>query len=55
MALPDGVLDDGSLISGFLFFESPLGDEERVMFQADFQQGDGSGTVASIEIPFRVR
>ena len=55
MALPDGVLDDGGLISGFLFFESPLGDEERVMFQADFQQGDGSGTVASIEIPFRVR
>jgi hypothetical protein len=55
MALPEGVLEDGGLISGFLFFESPLDDEDRVTFQADFAPGDGSGTVASIEIPFRVR
>lgn len=55
MALPEGVLDDGGVISGFLFFESPLSDEDRVTFQADFEQGDGSGKVASVEIPFRVR
>ena len=56
MALPEGVLEDGGLISGFLFFESPLDDEDRVNFQADFLPGDGSGNaVASIEIPFRVR
>ena len=55
MALPEGVLDDGGLISGFVFFESPLDDEDRVTFQADFAQGDGSATVASVEIPFRVR
>jgi hypothetical protein len=55
MALPEGVLEDGGLISGFLYFESPLEDEDRVTFQADFVPGEGSGTVASIEIPFRVR
>jgi hypothetical protein len=55
MALPEGVLDDGGLISGFVYFESPLDEEDRVTFQADFEQGDGSGTVASVEIPFRVR
>ena len=55
MALPEGVLENGGLISGFLFFESPLDDEDRVTFQADFVPGDGSGTVAAIEIPFRVR
>jgi hypothetical protein len=55
LALPEGVLDDGGVISGFLFFESPLDDEDRVTFQADFGPGDGSGTVASVEIPFRVQ
>jgi hypothetical protein len=56
MALPEGVLEDGGLISGFLFFESPLDDEDRVSFQADFSPGDGSAdSVASLEIPFRVR
>jgi len=55
MALPEGVLEDGGLISGFLFFESPLGEKERVTFHADFGQDGDSGGVASIEIPFRVR
>jgi len=55
MALPEGVLGDGGLISGFLFFESPLSAEDGVTFQADFERGDGTGTVASVEIPFRVR
>jgi hypothetical protein len=62
MALPEGVLDDGGTISGFLFFESPLARESRVTFQADFDAatrrptgGDAAGdTVASIEIPFQV-
>ncbi|HEY7373186.1 MAG TPA: hypothetical protein VIF57_13570 [Polyangia bacterium] len=53
MALPEGVLDDGGMISGFLYFESPLA-ESKVTFQADFGRDDGSGTVAAIEIPFRI-
>jgi hypothetical protein len=64
MALPEGVLDNGGTISGFLFFESPLDRESRVTFQADFDaarpkaataDGDAADeTVASIEIPFRI-
>ena len=54
MALPEGVLDDGGIVTGYLFFESPLSKESRVTFAADFDAGDGDGTVASIEIPFKV-
>jgi hypothetical protein len=54
MALPEGVLDDGGMISGFLYFENPVDEESRVTFQADFGRDDGSGTVAAVEIPFRV-
>jgi hypothetical protein len=53
-ALPEGVLADGGIITGFLFFESPLDRESRVTFAADFDAGDGKDTVASIEIPFEV-
>jgi hypothetical protein len=53
-ALPEGVLDNGGIVTGFLFFESPLDREDRVTFQADFDAGDGQQKVASIEIPFRV-
>jgi hypothetical protein len=53
-ALPEGVLADGGVITGFLFFESPLDEEDRVTFAADFGAGDGKDNVASIEIPFEV-
>jgi hypothetical protein len=55
MALPEGVLEDGGVITGFLFFESPLSRESNVTFQADFGDGDGDDVVSSIEIPFAVR
>jgi len=48
------VLENGGILTGFLFFESPLDREDRVTFQADFDAGDGQQKVASIEIPFRV-
>jgi hypothetical protein len=54
MALPEGVLDDDGMLTGYLFFESPLERESRVTFEATFEGGDGGNTVASIEIPFRV-
>jgi len=53
-ALPEGVLENGGIVTGFLFFESPLDREDRVTFQADFDAGDGQRKVASIDIPFRV-
>ena len=54
MALPEGVLDDGGIVTGFLFFESPLAKESHVTLAAEFDASDGGGTVASIEIPFKV-
>jgi hypothetical protein len=55
MALPEGVLDDGGIISGFLFFESPLDKEDRVAFHADLGSSDGQTSIASIAIPFQVQ
>ena len=53
VALPEGVLDDGGVVTGYLFFESPLDKEDRVTFEATFGGGDGQTTVASIEIHSR--
>jgi hypothetical protein len=53
-ALPEGVLDDGGVVTGYLFFESPLDKESRVSLEATFGGGDGQTTVASIEIPFKI-
>ena len=53
--LPEGVLEDGGVVSGFLYFESPLGREDRVTFHAQFDKSDGQDTIASMKIPFRVQ
>jgi hypothetical protein len=54
MAMPEGVLENGGVISGFLYFETPLGHEDGVTFEAEFDNSDGQDTVASVKIPFRV-
>jgi hypothetical protein len=54
MALPEGVLREGGVISGFLFFENPIDLEDRVVFQAEFDESDSPETVASMKIPFSV-
>ena len=54
MGMPEGVLGDGGVISGFLYFENPLGREDRVTFEAQFDATDGQATVAAVQIPFRV-
>jgi len=52
--MPEGVLGDGGVITGFLFFERPSG-EDAVTFQAEFDDSDGKDTVALVKIPFRVQ
>ena len=54
MALPEGVLEDGGQISGFLFFENATGRESKLLFKANLEAGQGGRTVTSISIPFRV-
>lgn len=53
MGIPEGVLGDGGIISGFLYFERP-DHEHEVTFDAEFDNSEGQATVASVKIPFRV-
>jgi hypothetical protein len=55
MGLPEGVLGDGGVVSGFLFFDNPLGHEDRLTFEAEFDKSDGQDAVAAVKIPFRVQ
>jgi hypothetical protein len=53
--LPEGVLQAGGSVTGFLYFESPVPHEGRAKFEAELQRGeDSAGQVTTIEIPFRV-
>lgn len=51
--LPEGVLEDGGTISGYLYFPSGANQEDRVTFSAHVPNSRGD-TVASIQIPFVV-
>lgn len=55
MALPEGVLAEGGVISGYLFFENPVSREGDVSFEAQFHDANAGKTVAVIEIPFAVQ
>jgi hypothetical protein len=52
--MPEGVLGDGGVVTGFIFFERPV-HEDDVTFEAQFDDSDGQDTVALVKIPFRVQ
>jgi hypothetical protein len=54
MALPEGVLGPGGEITGYLYFENPIGVEDRVTFRAEMDAGRTDQVVATIKIPLRV-
>jgi hypothetical protein len=54
MGLPEGVLEDGGQITGFLFFENATGRESKLLFKANLEADQGGRTVTAISIPFRV-
>lgn len=53
--LPEGVLEDGGAISGFLYFDGEARRQGDVTFQADMIAGNGERRMALIEIPFRLQ
>ena len=53
MGMPEGVLGEGGVISGFLYFERPV-HEDRVTFEAEFDSSEGPDTIALVKIPFWV-
>ena len=63
MALPEGVLENGGRVSGFIFFEDATRKENKLVLRANLESeakpdgeaaGSETGEIASIEIPFRV-
>lgn len=53
--VPEGVLEDGGSISGFLYFDGEARGQHDLTFQADLTAGDWERRVALIEIPFRIQ
>lgn len=53
-ALPEGVIDPGGEVEGFIYFEPVPADLDRVSFQVDLVDGDTGDQFAEAEIPFTV-
>ena len=53
-SMPEGVLADGGIITGYLYFDNVAGRETVAMFQARLADGEAGQSVADFEIPFRV-
>jgi hypothetical protein len=54
MSLPEGVLADGGVVSGFLYFETPR-HEDKVTFEAELDAINGRDTIAEVRIPFQIQ
>ena len=52
--LPEGVIDPGGRVSGFLYFERVDPDAPRVRFRADLTDADTGNSFGEISIPFTV-
>lgn len=53
-ALPEGVLDSGGQVDGWLYFRS-LGDAERVVFRADLTNANSGTQIGELRVPFDVK
>ena len=49
------MLDNGGIISGYLYFEAAARKEERLNFRFEASESDREERVALIRIPFRVQ
>jgi hypothetical protein len=54
MALPEGVLEPGGEITGYVYFENPTSSESALALTAHLASGRDDRPVASIKIPLRV-
>jgi hypothetical protein len=53
--IPDGVLEPGGQISGFLYFEKLPGSLERITFEADLVNARTGANFGTVRIPFVVK
>jgi hypothetical protein len=54
LAMPEGVLDPGGEITGYVYFENPTSSESSLALTARLTSGRDGRPVASLEIPLRV-
>ena len=53
--LPEGMVDAGGSVTGFLYFEDPTRQEGRATFEAELETGgEPEGQTTTLKIPFRV-
>lgn len=54
-SMPEGVLANGGVITGYLYFDNVAGGRETVaMFEAKLKDGEAGQLVADLTMPFRV-
>ncbi len=54
MAIPEGVLQPGGSITGFLYFPKVRGEDRRIVFVADLRSPRPGKRIGELRIPFRV-
>ena len=52
-ALPEGVVQDGGSVSGFVYFQSVTGRESAVQFEMNLVDASGGEAFGVIAIPFQ--
>jgi hypothetical protein len=52
MAIPEGVIEPGGSVTGFLYFPEIGGEAERLMFRAELMDGQDGQRVGALEVPF---
>ncbi len=55
LALPEGTLDDGGIVSGFLYFQGIAERERQITLQARLVDAETGEPFGTLSIPFRVR
>lgn len=54
LAIPEGVIEPGGTVSGFLYFPEIEGDLGRVTFRAELMEGRNGNRLGALELPFEV-
>lgn len=54
MAIPEGVIEPGGSVSGFLYFPEIGEDATRVTFSAQLMEGENGTRLGALEVPFEI-
>ena len=54
-ALPEGAVQDGGSVSGFVYFQSVTGRESAVQFKMNLVDANGGQTFGALAVPFQTR